>query len=477
MTSIRPTTATLAVAVAIAWAGSSGASVLAGALPVSGVPVPELAVFDQEMQDFMSQYDLTAGILAVSRDECVVYQRGFGWRRTSPVYVPLPENTPMRIASVEKPLTAATVRKLVGLGYFNLADRVFDLGQPGGGILNLDPWPSLGDSRLADITVEHLLLHRGGWDIGVMGYDPQAEAIAIALAMGIPSPPGRINTARYMLGQPLQYTPGTPPCDANGDPPGCYDGYQYSNFGYMLLGLIVEQEAGGLHVDRVRQHVLTPDLWVQASEVFRGRTFMADQSPREPIYATDRTAPNVFDPTGPWVNEAYGGWDHESLAGHGNVVVSAAPLLAYLQRYVVIGESIGMPLTGAPGNGGHAGLLTGTSTVATQLSDGTCIVVLFTKRHWGDDPHYAGAMGNIIVGLLDTVTWPTSCVDGSWVDFNASFSGYGGHNDPFHTMSAALAATSAGVKLRLKPGTSSWTGSLAARMRMDAPFGMATIGQ
>jgi hypothetical protein len=38
-------------------------------------------------------------------------------------------------------------------------------------------------------------------------------------------------------------------------------------------------------------------------------------------------------------------------------------------------------------------------------------------------------------------------------------------------------ASGAGVKLRLKPGTSNWTGALSTRMRLDAPFGLATTGQ
>jgi CubicO group peptidase (beta-lactamase class C family) len=467
---IRPC---LAVAMIIALAELPKTALLADPLPVTGVPVPELADFDLVMNNIMTVYGLERGVLAVSKDGDIIYQRGFGWLRDS---YPLPENTPMRVASVEKPLTAATVRKLAALGYFSLSDFVFDLGQPGGGILEIDPWPSLGDERLKDITVEHLLLHRGGWDMGAINFDPQGKALEIATAMGIHSPPGRFNTARYMLGQPLQYDPGTLGCtNDDGDPISCY-----SNLGFMLLGLIVEQEAGAPHADRILEHVLTPELWVPATELFPGRTFQADQSPREPIYDSDRWLANVFYPyIPPIVNSPYGSWDHEALTGHGNLVVSAAPLLTYLRDYVVIGDSIGMPLNGGTNNGGHAGLLDGTSTIASQRADGICIVVLMTRRHWGDDPHYAGGVAGAISALIDstTYTWPTFCVDGSWVDFNASSSGYGGYDDPFHTMDAALAATSAGTKLRVKAGASNWTGTLATRMRIDAPFGLATIGQ
>ena len=81
--------------------------------------------------------------------------------------------------------------------------------------------------------------------------------------------------------------------------------------------------------------------------------------------------------------------------------------------------------------------------------------------------------------LLDTsiTTWPTICVGGSRVNFNAASSGFGGYDDPFHTMESARASTAPGVKLRFKPGTSTWTGTLSTRLRLDAPFGLATIGQ
>ena len=87
----------------------------------------------------------------------------------------------------------------------------------------------------------------------------------------------------------------------------------------------------------------------------------------------------------------------------------------------------------------------------------------------------ASAIGTLID--VSITSWPTFCVDGSWVDFNAASSGFGGYDDPFHTMGTALISTAPGVKLRFKPGTSNWTGTLSTGMRLDAPFGLATIGQ
>ncbi len=465
------------------------AAARAGGMPVTGVPVPELADFDQAMLDFMALHDLQAGVLGVSVDGCIVYQRGFGWREILPTPVPLPENTPMRLASVEKPITAATVRHLANMGFFGLGDYIFDLEQPFGGLLQFPLWRELGDDRLNDITINHLLRHRGGWDAEFISFDPQFAAIRIANEMRITSPPGRENTVRYMLSQPLQFPPGNPHAvcdrDANNnclrEPIPCVC-RSYSNFGYMVLGLLVEEFFWGEHIDAIRALTLTPEMWVPATEIFPGRTFAADQSPREPHYRcpTCSDARNVYDPDGALVPWPYGGWDHESMAGHGNLVASAAPILVFLDHYVVGGADIGTPLGRTLVNAAHTGALDGTSTIARQRDDGVNVVVLFNQRSPGDDPDLAREMAQIIYDLIGypaTVTWPTLCVDGSWVDFNRRLSGYGGFNDPFNNMTTALASTAPGVKLHFKPGTSNWTGTLNTRIRLDAPLGLAVIGE
>ncbi len=460
---------------------------------ISGIPVPELSLFDDAMISVMEDYDMQAGVLAISKDGCVVYQRGFGSDAESIDLVAIPENMPMRLASVEKPLTAAVIRDIIANDFLllNLNDFVFDLGQSGGGgILPAETYypynGHLGDARLANITVSNLLLHQGGWDISVLGYDPQYSCIMIADAMNISSPPGRINTVRYMMSQPLQYMPGTQPCNRDSVdncqlmPPGCYCGFQYSNFGYMLLGLIIEEVTGENVAAQVRRRILTPDMWIPATEVFTGRTFYEDTDPREPYYIHSGMWSNVFDPTGDLVPAPYGGWDQWALQGHGNLVSSAVPLLKFLDNYVVSGNNIGIPLITALTDtnwSAHGGGMAGTSTVALQHGGNINIVVLFNERN--DDA--LGALVDMLLDLIDgwgyPQNWPTFCVDGFWLDFNATVSGFGGYDGPFHTMETALASTADGTKLRIKPGTSNWTGKISKKMLIDAPFGTVIIGK
>ena len=466
---------------------------------VTGISIPELSLFDDAMVSVMDEYDLTAGILAVSKDGNVVYQRGFG--NDIQTEIPIPENMPMRLASVEKPLTAAVIRDLASDGFFSLNDFVFDLGQLGGGILpsgTYFPYDGrIRDNRLANITVNHLLQHRGGWDIFLLDeqndiegetgsfFDPQMEAIRIADKTNVTSPPGREVTVSYMMSQPLQYMPGSPPCNKDSldncltIPAGCYCGFQYSNFGYMLLGLIIEEVTGETVATQLRKRILTPEMWIPETEIFTGQTLYSDTDPREPYYIDSGIWLNVFDPNGDLVSAPYGGFDLSSWQGHGNLVSSATPILKFLDNYVVIGTNIGGTVGSWSGSGfnAHNGAMPGTNTIALRHGDNINIVVLFNQRN--DD-----ALNKLVDMLLDLInnwgypqTWPTFSVDGFWLDFNATVSGFGGYDDPFHTMETVLASTADGTKLRIRPGSSNWAGKITKKMLIDAPFGTVTIGK
>jgi hypothetical protein len=243
----------------------------------------------------------------------------------------------------------------------------------------------------------------------------------------------------------------------------------------MLLSLIIEQETGEDHTDYIRQRVLTPDMWVPSTEIIFGRTFRSGRLSREPRYEGGSNCTNVYDPHGPKVACPYGSFDMESKTGEGNLVASAAPLLIFLDHYAVSGGNVGNPIT-SPRSGCKNGALSGTSTMICQQADSFNVVVLFNK--------YGDHAGNVASDVYDLIDWATGidwsslkCIDGFWVDFNASSSGFGGHDDPFHTMNEALAAITDGTKLRFKPGTSNWTGTISTRMLLDAPFGTAIIGQ
>ena len=252
----------------------------------------------------------------------------------------------------------------------------------------------------------------------------------------------------------------------------------YSNYGYMLLSLIIEQETSLQHTEMIRQRVLTPEIWVPSTEIMLGRDLRPDQSQREPEYIASSSACrnlldpyDIYPPSFDWyVPCPYGGLLMEVKTGEGNLVGSAAPLLIFLDNY---NAWTGAPITSPAGDWKNGGL-DGTSTRIQQWFDGFNVVVLF--NHGGG--HADEVMPDVRSLIPGSIDWPSlKSIDGFWVDFNASSSGFGGHDDPFYTMNDTLSATTDGTKLRFKPGTSNWTGTISKRMMLNTPVGTAIIGQ
>ena len=317
------------------------------------------------MVEFMEAKGIEAGLLGVMKNGVVVLERGYGWKDSAHTEA-LPANAMMRIASVTKPITAAAVHALVDAGIFSFDDHVFNLEQPDGGLLDVTPFLSLGDSRLAQITVRHCLDHEGGWDRSIAG-DLTYMEVDVASDMRVANPPGRENTARWILSHPLEHDPGTT--------------YAYSNIGYMMLGLVIEQYSGMSYLDFVHQQVFGL-LNVDPADIQLGRTFTADQNPREPWYDYPGSCQNVFQPA-EFVNCPHGGWDHEARVSQGRIISSTRPLLHFLDHFYINGPSIGASRTGDEGASwkrSHTGSLRGTNALARQRGDGVNYVVLFNKR-------------------------------------------------------------------------------------------------
>jgi N-acyl-D-amino-acid deacylase len=284
-----------------------------------------------------------------------------------------------------KPITAAAIRQLIDQGLLNADDRVFCLPQSTlPCLLTISP-VGTPDARAEDITVQHLLDHEGGWDRRVSG-DPMFASIQIANQLGIPSPPEKLDIARYMLGRPLDHTPGT--VDA------------YSNFGYMLLGLIIEDVMGRSYTEHIQQALFAP-LGVPSSEIELGRSLPAFRNPREPWYADPGTTSSVFDATltVPWPD---GGFHLEVMDAHGGLIASTRTILHFLQTFWISGE----PRTTDMRNYWFFGSLPGTHTLARQRPDGVNIVALFNQRVDSSGLDYF-IIRELLDDAADSVTvWP-----------------------------------------------------------------------
>ena len=148
------------------------------------------------------------------------------WGLSGPGGGPLTHDHRFRIASVSKPITAAAAMRLVEAGRLNLDAAVFGPGS----ILGESYGPTTGAHRA--IRVRHLLNHSvGGWTND--GYDPSMAHPGVSQTELI---------ARGLAERPLNFVPGTTQL--------------YSNFGYLLLGRVIERVTGQPYEAWVRQDVL-----------------------------------------------------------------------------------------------------------------------------------------------------------------------------------------------------------------------------
>ncbi len=280
----------------------TGAVMAEDEISVTGQEVRELQSFDQHLREFMQKYELPGGTAAVAKDGRLVYARGFGWadRKNKE---PMQPDALMRIASVSKPFTAAAILRLWEQGRLKLDEPILPYLKKFGAEeeKNLDP-------RWRQITLEHLLRHTAGFDRN-KSFDP----------MFIPQPNepplDQAGIIRYMLGKPLDFDPGTR--------------YAYSNFGYCLLGRVIEAVTGKSYEESVRDLVLKPSGIIRMK---LGKTRLADRAKGEVIYHTrenEQLYRSVFPDVKERVPEPYGEFYLEALDSHGGWIASAPDLVRF----------------------------------------------------------------------------------------------------------------------------------------------------
>jgi len=458
-------------------------------LPVSGRPVPGMTAFDSIMTNFMNANNITAGVLGISRNGRIEYLRSFGWLiapdGNSPG-VALPENAMMRTASVVKPVTAAAIRQFNsegGLGAAGLNANAFNNLIVGvSGLLSVTPMPTLGDSRSANITVNHLLLHQGGFDRNT---DPPGDVMfksrTVAAALGVNSPPSNLNTMGYMLGQTLKWAPGT--VSNLNDPPGTD---AYSNYGYMVLGEVLQNFAPVGYLGYVQSRIMSPAIWIPSTEFAPARSLTADRHPREPRYIASGNGQSVFDNDPPIdvVPMPDGGFFIEAMLAHGGVIASAQAMIRFASMFNVGYQNgtIGQRITAANPmlTDQHSGRLDGCNTWLQQRNDGIVFYLALNRTDFGN-PDYAQALAAQVNNQLNGggFTWPDAAADGFWITLGAedATSGFGGYHSNFRGFQSALNRVSDGSYLRLRPGSQAWTGPITKRVMLDAPEAPVTLGQ
>ncbi|MGI9012994.1 MAG: serine hydrolase domain-containing protein, partial [Phycisphaerales bacterium] len=393
-------------------------------VPITGDAIPGLEPFDDLFTTFLAEHKIPGASVCISRDGEIVYQRGFGWADVETKAAVLPESL-FRIASVSKPITAVAVLQLIEDGRLRLDDNPFEILGHGKTLAG-----DAVDPRLRDITIMHLLRHTAGFDRGA-SFDPMFQYQRISRAMNVPSPPGHSAIIEFMLTQPLDLEPGTK--------------HVYSNFGYCMLGRVIEKVSGQTYEHYVQQHVLKP---VGVTNMRIGLSLPESRATSEVVYYDQRARegrpahdPGLTVPL-PYVI------DHEVMDSHGGWIATAGDLVKFADafndrahspllsktmiermfeppaghirhdeqgnvRAAFYGCGWSVRPAGNSANTWHMGLINGTSTLLVRRHDGLNWAVLFNCDRSATKNEVAASMIDSLMhrAAAEVKSWPDSKSD------------------------------------------------------------------
>ena len=363
--------------------------------------------------DLMEKWEVPGGAIAVVKDGRLVLAKGYGLADVENEDLVQPDSM-FRIASISKPVTAVAILNLVEEGLLGLDERAFDI------LDHLEPPDgAVTDPRVNEITVRQLLLHTGGWDRKA-GYDPMNSPRFVTARLGVELPVDCENTIRFMLGQPLNFPPGTR--------------HAYSNFGYCILGRIIEKKTGQTYEEYVQEKVLRP---AGVTRMRIGGTTLEERAAGEVKYYDypgASLAQSVL-PEGPRrVPSPYGGFYVPARDSHGGWIASATDLARFVSAlnadssppilepetiqlmvsrpselwddepyYYAMGWSV-RPIN-SEANWWHAGALPGTRSWLVRTHHGMVWAALFNT--WPEDRDFLGEISNVMWAAFKGVTtWP-----------------------------------------------------------------------
>jgi CubicO group peptidase (beta-lactamase class C family) len=391
---------------------------------VTGAPLAALAPVDQAVQIFMEANGVRAAQVAIAKNGAMKASRGYTW--AEPAYRLTQPTDRFLLASCSKLFCAAAIQGLYSSGKlqpatltvkpngnekpvvgdtvtgnktgatavvtavngdtltlvsvlntFTTADTAATMSNSGGtvAVLAYSPgtkvYPLLGFSHPADprsdtITVQQLLDHEGGYNDGrnpkyPAALDPTYSMRQIGQAIGhvVAS---KLDVARYMYAQPLQFPPGTDSA--------------YSNYGYLLLGAVVEQVTGMSYHAYLAQAVLQPD-GISEVEVFPTRA--AGRTAHQAIAEDQGLGQDPLDLASTLnIPAVYGGDGEINEIGDPNdgTSASAEAMAQLIHTHAVWGNG-----GRAPGSA-RAGSTPGASTWAESRWDGVDWAYTVNTRDW-----------------------------------------------------------------------------------------------
>ena len=343
--------------------------------------VEELKPLDERIDSFLRQWNIRGATLAVTRNDSLVYAKGYGWADKERREKMRPGHT-MRLASVSKLITAIGIMVLQDDGRLNLQSPVFG---PYGILDGYDEF--ITDDNYYAITVEHLLRHQAGFT--TQYGDPMFSTRNVMRQFGLSKPPTMDQMIRCQVTLPLDAEPGTVS--------------EYSNFGYLLLSAIIEKVSGMPYDKFIQERVFAK---AGCSGFHIAGNYLSDRAEGEvKYYPPDDSKPiSDFSGSGQLVPRCYGGNDVTGSSGAGAWAGSAVELALLISSIdaILVQPDILMPFTimqmgryidedtfalgwllsSPEGELTRTGSFAGTNALVKLYPDGECWILLTNTSTW-----------------------------------------------------------------------------------------------
>ncbi len=338
---------------------------------------------DYMIEKYLGQWEIKGASLAVMRNDSLVYAKGYGYADEENAVKMTPGHI-LRMASVSKLITATGIMVLKEKGLLSLQDTVFGEN----GILNDSLYTAaIREKSKFGITVEHLLRHKGGFTNG--RGDPMFSIQDIIRQFRLDGPPDHETLVRCVLTRPLGYRPG--------------EWQRYSNFGYLLLSMIIEKVSGTDYETFIQENVLKP---AGCFDMHLAGNYYEDRLPNETRYYMHAGSPlcEEYNLSGRMVERCYGGNDIHGLSGAGAWCGSPAELCRFVASIdgkpevtdIISPESVaemteyfdpetyslGWNDTKPTGEWTRTGTLGGTSALVKYYPDGECWIMITNTSTW-----------------------------------------------------------------------------------------------
>lgn len=395
-------------------------------LPESGEVVDHLKPIDQLMRTFVRKHNAAGVTVAIAKQGRVVYQRAFGWSDANNRR-PMAPDTPMRIADISKSITAVATMQIVEKELLQLDESVIPLMAG----VRFKGVSSLSDDRWHEVTAGQLLRHRGGWDASASP-DPMFRSPLVAQELKLRKDARPKDVVQYQLARNLDFKPGSQ--------------FAYSDFGYCLLGRVIEIADDRPYGSYVLHNILKP---LELEDTRRGHSASSKRPKSEAWYHMQREQKAAAYWSASQAQVRRGGktikaadivrkpdgvFQIEVMDSHGGWVSTAPDLVRFMsaiereQSPLVKPESLYAMLAPSEGDESkdswygagfwvrrtekgqrfwHGGSLPGSSAILTRNDDGIVWAILFnTDNSKVSGRPLAEEVEPLVIQAMSKVKWP-----------------------------------------------------------------------